>query len=239
MLVSQLSYLLGLFIRVALLNLLQMVRSCPYLFAFLFVSQYILFIGLSIRSTVERDAKSSDWLDQHADLIQVMVLQNYLFFGNASSCLPYIESMFEEFPDDDHYHDLPPKPAVVVIDINLVTGMDTSAIDVFHDIAVLCKLNSCRVFVSGASQNVRRELISRGFESSKTFFTALEPALGAAEDFILKEICCYEQREKTRVDRRMRLLSEDLVSLGNGDNGFLHALQQIDEQVRCVICLSI
>ena len=43
--------------------------------------------GLTIRSTIERNYDDSRWLDGNADLIQVLVLQNYLFFGNASSCL--------------------------------------------------------------------------------------------------------------------------------------------------------
>uniref|UniRef100_A0A7S4MC96 Uncharacterized protein n=1 Tax=Odontella aurita TaxID=265563 RepID=A0A7S4MC96_9STRA len=46
--------------------------------------------GLTIRSTIERSGRDADWLDQNGDLIQVLVLQNYLFFGNASSCLEYV-----------------------------------------------------------------------------------------------------------------------------------------------------
>jgi len=43
--------------------------------------------GLEIRSRIERSMAQSMWLNDNGDLIQVMVLQNYLFFGNASSIL--------------------------------------------------------------------------------------------------------------------------------------------------------
>jgi hypothetical protein len=52
--------------------------------------------GLEIRSRIERSLIQSVWLDAHGDSIQVLVLQNYLFFGNASSILNYIATMFEE-----------------------------------------------------------------------------------------------------------------------------------------------
>ena len=41
--------------------------------------------GLSLRSTVERGIYESSWLDINADYIQILVLQNYLFFGNIQS----------------------------------------------------------------------------------------------------------------------------------------------------------
>ena len=39
--------------------------------------------GLTVRSTIERNGDDNEWLDQHADMIQILVLQNFLFFGNA------------------------------------------------------------------------------------------------------------------------------------------------------------
>ena len=41
--------------------------------------------GLSLRSRVERGPREAGWLDQNADLIQILVLQNYLFFGTYSA----------------------------------------------------------------------------------------------------------------------------------------------------------
>eukprot|EP00558_Chaetoceros_sp_UNC1202_P005939 CAMPEP_0197256122 /NCGR_PEP_ID=MMETSP1429-20130617/74296_1 /TAXON_ID=49237 /ORGANISM="Chaetoceros sp., Strain UNC1202" /LENGTH=117 /DNA_ID=CAMNT_0042719591 /DNA_START=120 /DNA_END=469 /DNA_ORIENTATION=+ len=39
--------------------------------------------GLYIHSVTERNAEDAEWLDQNGDLIQLLVLQSYIFFGNA------------------------------------------------------------------------------------------------------------------------------------------------------------
>ena len=73
--------------------------------------------GLSVRSTIERPVSSAHWLDENGDQIQIVILQNYLFFGNASSILAYIASMFE-YPEDDALG-LPPLPRFVILDMAL------------------------------------------------------------------------------------------------------------------------
>jgi MFS superfamily sulfate permease-like transporter len=62
--------------------------------------------GVTLRSTVERGVIEQSWLDQNAAYIQILVLQHYLFFGNAQSVLNYVSTMFEE-ADDPHQ---PPVP---------------------------------------------------------------------------------------------------------------------------------
>ena len=136
--------------------------------------------------------------------------------------------MFEDIIDNSYSYDLPPKPSVLVVDVNLVTGCDTSAIETFYDMYTLCKQNGCKVLISGASKELRTELLSKNFYEKKSFFSTLELALGSAEDQILSEIFCFEQKECIRGVHRMRLLSEDI---GDGDDGFLYALRQVDEQV--------
>jgi sulfate permease, SulP family len=89
--------------------------------------------GITIRSTIERATRTARWLDTNGDLIQILVLQSYLFFGNATSVLNYVRSMFEETEDEKDRRDdfdLPPLPKVVVLDFSLVSGMDGSAVDV-------------------------------------------------------------------------------------------------------------
>lgn len=75
--------------------------------------------GLSLRSTIERPSSSAHRLDEHGDLIQIVILQNYLFFGNASSILAYVGSMFEDPDDEDEDMVLPPLPKFVVVDMAL------------------------------------------------------------------------------------------------------------------------
>jgi len=90
--------------------------------------------GVSVRSTIERPASSAHWLDEHGDLIQVVILQNYLFFGNANSIFTYTSSMFEDVEGDDGTMPVPPVPKFVVLDMTLVTGIDTSTVDIISDI---------------------------------------------------------------------------------------------------------
>lgn len=92
--------------------------------------------GVTMRSTIERPPNMEQWLDENGDLLQILVLQSYLFFGNASSVLSYVSSMFEETEKDKDELDatfLPPFPKIVVLDFSLVPGMDGSAVDVGHE----------------------------------------------------------------------------------------------------------
>lgn len=121
--------------------------------------------GLEIRSTIERSINVSDWLDTHGDYIQVLVLQNYLFFGNASSISTYIATMFEEVDltePFDSISELPPVPKVLIIDLSLCTGMDTSTLDIFAEIKELCKNNNCKLFLCGLSGRTKKGLSLTG-----------------------------------------------------------------------------
>jgi MFS superfamily sulfate permease-like transporter len=83
----------------------------PFLrWLFLQVSQHSAFTGVVkyvangavIRSTIERPFRKGDWLSDNGDFIQIIVLQNYLFFGNASTVYNYIASMFLRSVDSDN-----------------------------------------------------------------------------------------------------------------------------------------
>ncbi len=89
--------------------------------------------GISMRSTIERASNMATWLDENGDFIQILILQSYLFFGNATSVLNYVSSMFEEIDEDADELDaslFPPLPKVLVLDFSLVPGIDGSAVDV-------------------------------------------------------------------------------------------------------------
>ena len=193
--------------------------------------------GLTVRSTIERPFLSGDWLDRHGDLIQILVLQNYLFFGNSSSILAYMTTMFEEPEaddnDDDGEFELPPKPKFVILDFMLVTGMDTSTVDVVAGILQLCKSHNCKVFLTGLSPRMRMTLALGGVkpetgERSKRnvrFFPDLDSALGKAEDMLLRDTNIY--KPDILDESRRRLVSDGDVC----NSGFGFALRHIDEQV--------
>lgn len=79
--------------------------------------------GAVIRSTIERPNRKCDWLVDNGDYIQVLVLQNYLFFGNASAVYSYIATMFQRVEGgsfDTNFESR--KPKYLCMDLALVTG---------------------------------------------------------------------------------------------------------------------
>ncbi|KAL3797238.1 hypothetical protein HJC23_004530 [Cyclotella cryptica] len=220
-------------------GMLQAVGMGVAISTFIFVAQFyrsgvVKFIatGLTIRSSVERSCEDSKWLDQNGDLIQILVVQNYLYFGNATSCLNYITTMFT---DDDNESceadiDLPPIPKNVILDLSIVTGIDTSAVDVMAEISTLCKVNQCCLILSGIPPTVKPPLIAGGLTPSRQnphlfFMDDLDVSLGKAEDDLLKLVARNEERliQDGRNQKHQRITS--MI-----DNGLRYALRKIDEE---------
>jgi STAS domain len=182
--------------------------------------------GMHVRSTIERPPHVSKWLETSAIKIQILVLQNYLFFGNASSMIAYISMMFDE-PEDCHNtpSSITPCPKVVIIDMTLVSGIDTSAVDAFKDILNVCTNNDCKLFLSGVSPNIQKVMKLVGVHPGSVairsqrklrFFLDLDTAIGKAED-VLIEIESFEEEVALPVDLKKR-------------DGFYRALYHIDVQ---------
>jgi STAS domain len=173
----------------------------------------------------------------NACLIQILVLQNFLFFGNSQSVLQYVMTMFEEptseAEDDDSLFAMtggeapimmPLKPRYVVIDFAIVTGLDISAVDILREISALCSNHGCRLIFSGLSPSLKSKVIYGGISPNRAFASDLESALITAEDLLInnqsglrvKDIS--EQRETNRTD-------------SYAGDGFILALQKIDQQV--------
>jgi MFS superfamily sulfate permease-like transporter len=184
--------------------------------------------GLTIRSTIERHSDDNVWLDRNGDMIQTLVLQNYLFFGNATSVLKYISSMFDDVDVVDDSL-LPPKPKYVILDMSIVSGMDISAVDCFADVTSLCKTQGCKLIISGASRVVRPALIAGGVKPAShpnlSFVPDLEVALGLAEDGLLKYVAFNEERIQ-----KNHLRAAHLRGMSQVDIGLRLALKQIDQQ---------
>lgn len=187
--------------------------------------------GLTIRSSIERSCEDSKWLDNNGDLIHILVVQNYLYFGNATSCRNYVATMFtddENAPGSDF--DLPPVPKYVLLDMSIVTGIDTSAVDVMGEISALCKANSCCLLLSGIPPQLKPALIAGGLVPSRQnphlfFMDDLDTALGKAEDDLLKVVAQNEEKliQDGKKQRHQRITS--MI-----DNGLRYALRKIDEQ---------
>lgn len=182
--------------------------------------------GTTIRSRIERSMAQSAFLNDHGDSIQVLVLQGYLFFGNASNVSSYISTMFEEVDMTVSQRldfCVPPMPRIIVVDLSLVTGMDTSTVDIFGEIKQTCENNECKLFLCGLSHRARRGLElggvkpDRGQRSKKIvrFFVDLDTALGSAEDSLIQD--------------EMVATRDALSPRSPNKSGFRRALKHIDE----------
>ena len=155
--------------------------------------------ALVVRSRIERSLIQSIWLDTNGDAIQIIVLQNYLFFGNASSILNYIATMFEEVDITTSQRldfSIPPVPRILVVDLSLITGMDTSTVDIFGEIRELCKNNDCKLYLCGTSPRQKKAFTKAGIKPDTkgrrsqrqfVFFSDLDAGLGKAEDVLIEE----------------------------------------------------
>jgi CRP-like cAMP-binding protein len=183
-----------------------------------------------LRSTVERGVTEAHWLDQNADLIQILVVQNYLFFGNAQSVLMYIMTMFEDEPAKNLDAQLPPKPKYLVVDFTTLPGMDVSAVDTMREILQLCKDNRCKLYIAGLSHDLKAMLLYAGVKPEPgakrwSYVFDLESALAKAEDGLISDVFHLEEKDEAETGERRRVRSQSLV-----DDGFIYALQKIDEQ---------
>ncbi len=184
--------------------------------------------GKTVHSTTERNIDDAEWLDENGDLIQVLVLQNYLFFGNANSVKNYVTTMFQKQNKSVDYNPLSVHPKYVVIEMSLVSGMDTSAVEIFSDIVTLCYGKKSQVFFAGLSPRMTYTLKQGGVKPSSDkqskfsilrFPPTMESALMKAEDGLLKFVLKSEERE-------IRLMNN--TTMNSEKNGFLRALELID-----------
>mmetsp|Transcript_48922 Transcript_48922/g.118444 ORF Transcript_48922/g.118444 Transcript_48922/m.118444 type:complete len:912 (+) Transcript_48922:2-2737(+) len=227
---------------------------------FVFVGQFFVVgtvkyqaTGLEIRSRIERSLIQSLWLDNNGDWIQVVVLQSYLFFGNATSLQQYIATMFDEsfdvtFETQRLNFEIPPVPRVLVIDLSLVTGMDISTVDCFDSIKQLCKAHRCKLHLCGLSPRIKKTLRLGGVVPDKRrrrgrrgtsrsredvdeervllFFQDLDSGLGKAEDYLIE----CEMTTSDEIEELTAMTSGRVTSLcGTTSTGFDKALRKIDE----------
>ena len=195
-----------------------------------------------MRSTVERGIAEEQWLNQNGDWIQILVIQHYLFFGNSQSLLNYITTMFEDVPpstpEEERTEDacnvspLPPKPKYIVLDFAMVSGMDTSAVDIIREIIDLCQTDHCKLFVAGLKPSIKASLMYAGIKPSFVarkrswvYANDMEAALAKAEDELLSSV--FHLEEKVEIESNLRhehWLQEEV------NDGFSYALQKLDER---------
>eukprot|EP00539_Tryblionella_compressa_P008608 CAMPEP_0178766332 /NCGR_PEP_ID=MMETSP0744-20121128/18999_1 /TAXON_ID=913974 /ORGANISM="Nitzschia punctata, Strain CCMP561" /LENGTH=357 /DNA_ID=CAMNT_0020422029 /DNA_START=22 /DNA_END=1095 /DNA_ORIENTATION=- len=123
---------------------------------------------------------------------------------------------------------IPPMPQVLVVDLSLITGMDTSTVDIFGEVRELCKKNDCKLYLCGLSPRQKKAFAKAGIKPDKglprskrtfLFFSDLDSGLGKAEDVLIQE----EMETSDVLHFTQPFAGSEAVS------GFHVALRHIDE----------
>ena len=107
------------------------------------------FTGREFRSCHERSAEDKALLSRSGDEIRIFVLQGFIFFGMADRL--YRSIMDTSFPADGI------KARFVVVDLNLVYGMDASAIASFRKISYGTQKAGAQLVITGMRSNQTAE----------------------------------------------------------------------------------
>jgi SulP family sulfate permease len=138
--------------------------------------------GVSFRSNVERSPAKQGILAEHGELVFILRLQGYLFFGTANN-------IFTRVKDRMGDADLP-APGYLLLDFAAVTGIDSSAIVSFDKINRLAQQHQARVVLSGLSHKVEKLLRKSGIlgeGKEMTVHSDLDRSMEWCEDRILSE----------------------------------------------------
>ena len=114
------------------------------------------FTGREFRSCHERSSEDKALLTKHGDDIRVFVLQGFIFFGMADRL--YRSVMEASFPVEGA------RARFVVLDFNLVYGMDASAIASFRKISYSSRAAGARLVVTGVQGALAAEWRESGDE---------------------------------------------------------------------------
>ena len=125
------------------------------------------------RSTVERAAVAEDILRAHGRETRILRLEGYIFFGTAHGVLARVRDILSTSA-----------PHRLLLDLQGVPAVDTSASATFNRIRQLCAAQACTVVWSGLSPRVHTQLERAGLLDGPTFAT-LDEAVEWAEEQVL------------------------------------------------------
>jgi SulP family sulfate permease len=103
-------------------------------------------------SPVERAPGEREILHEHGDLIRVLHLQGYLFFGTSDTLLAHVKSALAEM-----------KNGFVILNFRQVTGLDTSAIQSFIRMVQLAEEHGAHILFTNLDPRIQKELQGERF----------------------------------------------------------------------------
>ena len=135
--------------------------------------------GSSFRSSKDRSITDQRLLDYHGEQLMVLQLQSFIFFGTANS-------LYEKIKQFAAAKDI----KFVVLDMQLVQGIDSSAVKSFEKLAGLIGKKEIHLLIVNSSEKVRISFKSAGLTSNAfellQFYNDLDHATEWCEDLIVK-----------------------------------------------------
>ena len=131
-------------------------------------------------SRVDRSPDQSAFLKQNGDLIHIMWVQGYLFFGTANHLL---EGGWKRMSGSDGR-----AIRFLVLDLSDVTGIDSSSVLSFTKLADRARANNVTLVLTGISNSVRKALAGDKFltkHSNVVEFAQVDQGLEWAEKAVL------------------------------------------------------
>lgn len=145
--------------------------------------------GRDRRSSIDRSPTANRALHENGDLVHIVELQGYLFFGTAEQVIAAIKHRFA----------CGPAPRILVLDFSKVSGMDFAAISAFSKIFNMSIASAVDVVLSPASTHTHRVLarhrqsVADGVDVI-SIADDLDHALETAERRLLEEYDAAEER---------------------------------------------
>ena len=134
--------------------------------------------GETYHSNVDRPPAERAVLRTRGDLVQILRVNGFVFFGSTNGLLERIRERVEAAP-----------LRFLVIDLRRVTGVDSSGVVAFVKVTHLAKANGFELVFTGASDQVRKQLGQGGIVESEgivRFEPDLDRGLQRCEEGLLE-----------------------------------------------------
>jgi SulP family sulfate permease len=136
--------------------------------------------GTTYRSNVDRPQAERRALRELADRVLILRVNGFVFFGVASGLVERIHRRVEAAP-----------PRFLLVDLQRVTGIDTSVVMALRKVALLAKAYGVELVFSGASEALRAKLHQGGVLPSEgvvSFEPDLDRGLQRVEEGLLQAL---------------------------------------------------
>lgn len=180
-----------------------LVTAALFVLRYSFISAIHSSYGLNdYRSSVERSNNCNGILQHHGQDAHVVRLRGYLFFGTSNAIREKLTDTIARQGS-----------AAVLLDLKWVTGIDGSAMQVFHQIKQLCDSHGVELLFSGTTPETRTRLIALDAVSNHgdvpLIFDSLDFAVEWMEDLVLSKHA--DEVKGTEVDEYLEDILADPI----------------------------